>query len=146
MMSEDYGLLDAVRDVLSTNEVLQSAGVHQRVYLKPPLKPIYPCLFLEIDSVWQDPTASDNQAIARINFHVNLLSQSHMGATPAHIGQSITTCLDARSIRLSPVFLANFRKTGNVIDLPMMHSPRLFQQFYQAIVWRKNVASNEEAM
>ncbi len=146
MMSEDYGLLDAVREVLSGNETLQSAGVHQRVYLKQPLKLSYPCLCLEIDTVWQDQTASDNQAIARINFHVNLFSQSHMGTTPAHIGQAVTSCLDGRSIRLSPLFLANFRKTGNVIDLPMMHSPRLFQQFYQAIVWRKSVASNEEAM
>lgn len=145
-MSEDYGLLDAVCDVFAANEILQSDGIHQRVYFKPPLKPVYPCLFLEIDSVWQDATASDNQAIARINFHVNLLSQSHMGTTPAHIGQAVTTCLDARSIRLSPLFLANFRKTSNVIDLPVMHSPRLFQQFYQAIIWRKNVTGNEEAM
>lgn len=145
-MSEDYGLLDAVREVFSTNEMLQSSGVCQRVYLKPPLKPTYPCLFLEIDSVWQDSTASDNQAIARINFHVNLLSQSHMGTMPAQISQAITACLDARSIRLSPLFLANFRKTGNVIDLPMMCSPRLFQQFYQAIIWRRNVSMNEEAM
>lgn len=145
-MSEDYGLLDAVREVLSCNEMLQSAGVHQRVYLKQPLKLVYPCLCLEIDTVWQDLTASDNQAIARINFHVNLFSQSHMGMTPSHIGQAITSCLDGRSIRLSPAYLANFRKTGNVIDLPMMHSPRLFQQFYQAIVWRKNVCSNEEAI
>lgn len=145
-MSEDYGLLDAVREVLIASETLQLAGIHQRVYLQAPLKPTYPCLFLEIDSIWQDHTASDNQAIARMNFHVNLLSQSHMGTTPAHIGQAITTCLDARSIRLSPLYLANFRKTGNVIDLPMMHSPRLFRQFYQAIVWRKNVNCNEEAM
>lgn len=145
-MSEDYGLLAAVRVALSTNEILQSAGIHQRIYSNPPLKPTYPYLFLEIDNIWQDHTASDNQALARMNFHVNLLSQSHMGTTPAHIGQAITSCLDARSIRLSPLFLANFRKTGNVIDLPMMHSQRLFRQFYQAIIWRKNVNSNEEAM
>ena len=138
-MLEDYGLLDAVRDVLVSDEILRSTGVHQRVYLKPPLKPTYPYLLLEIDSIWQDLTASDNQAIARMNFHINLLSQSHMGTKSAHIGQAISTCLDARSIRLSPQHLANFRKTGNVIDLPMMRSPRLFQQFYQAIIWQKKL-------
>ena len=142
----DYGLLDAVRAVLSANEILQSAGIHQRVYLKQPSKVVYPYLVLEIDNIWQDHAASDNQAIARMNFHVNLLSQSHMGTTPAHIGQAIASCLDARSIRLSPSCLANFRKAGNVIDLPMMRSPRVFQQFYQAVIWCKHAGANEEAI
>jgi|GEM_PF-2571389 len=145
-MSEDYGLLDAVRAVLSNNEALQAVGIQQRIHLKKVVQPIYPCLFLGIDNVWQDLAASDNQAIARISFHVNLLSQSHMGTTSASIGQEIAACLDAKSIRLSPSHLANFRKTGNVIDLPMMRSPRLSQQFYQAVIWRKNITVNEEAI
>ena len=71
-MSEDYGLLGAVRDVLSNNEILKAAGMHQRIYFKIPTKPIYPYVVLRADNIWQDHSASDNQAVARINFHINL--------------------------------------------------------------------------
>ncbi len=145
-MSEDYGLLETIREVLMNDETIQSTGLSQRIYNDLPSKPVYPFICLEIDTIWHDHTASDNQAIARINFHINLFSHVHLGTTPAHIGHTISTCLDAHSIRLSPYYLANFRKTANIIDLPMMRSPRLFQQFYQAIIWKKIDKMSGEAI
>ena len=141
-LMSDYGLLEALREVLCLNDTLKNAGIHQRIYFKLPPKPTYPCLLLEIDSMWEDENAGSNQAVARIDFRVTLMTQAHMSNSSSIIRETVDNLIDAHSLRLSCEFLANFRKTGNVIDLPMVKSPRTFQQFYQAIVWKKEDRCN----
>lgn len=133
----DYGLLVSVREALEDNEKIKSLKMEKSIFYTLPPNPQFPLILLEIDEIWTDYSASTNEALARINFRINMMSQMPKIHESLEIASTVEQVMDGISMRLSPNYLANFRKTGNVIDMPMAKAPRTVQQFYQAIVWRR---------
>jgi hypothetical protein len=138
-MQVDYGLLVTVKEILSQDENLQSAGIAKSIYFEMPVRTKFPLILLDIDEIWEDNTALSHEAQARINFRVIVMSQMVTIKESLAISSCIEQAMNGISLRLSDTHLANLRKTGNVIDMPLIQNPRSVQQFYQAVVWQKSM-------
>lgn len=133
----DYGLLTTVKDVLTNDDMIQKAGLSKSIYFELPVRTKFPLLLLDIDEIWEDNHAGINEAQARINFRVTIMSQMATIRESLELASYVENVINGVSMRLSHTHLANVRKTGNVIDLPVIQNPRSVQQFYQAVVWQK---------
>lgn len=133
----DYGLLTTVKEVLSSDETISRIGLSQSIYFALPIKTKFPLLLLDIDEIWEDNYAGVNEAQARINFRVTVMSHMATIRESLELASYVEQAINGVSMRLSHTHLANLRKTGNVIDLPVIQNPRSVQQFYQAVVWQK---------
>lgn len=138
-MQVDYGLLVTVRDILTQDENIQQLGLAKSIYFELPIRTKFPLILLDIDEIWEDNSALSHEAQARINFRVTMMSQMTSIKESLNIGACVDQVMNGISLRLSDTHLANLRKTGNVIDLPLIQNPRSVQQFYQAVVWQKSM-------
>jgi len=133
----DYGLLTTVKEVLTNDDNIEKIGLSKSIYFTLPVKTKFPLILLDIDEIWEDNAANVNEAQARINFRITIMSHMATIKESLEIGSYIEQAVNGASMRLSQTHLANLRKTGNVIDLPLIQNPRSVQQFYQAVVWQK---------
>ena len=133
----DYGLLVTVKEVLANDENIQKAGLANSIYFELPVRTKFPLILLDIDEIWEDHHANPHEAQARINFRVTVMSQMTTIRESLDVASCVEQAMNGTSVRLSNTFLANLRKTGNVIDFPVIQNPRSVQQFYQAVVWQK---------
>ncbi|USO02712.1 MAG: hypothetical protein H6850_01855 [Alphaproteobacteria bacterium] len=133
----DYGLLTTIRDVLANDEGIEKAGLASSIHFTLPVKTKFPLILLDIDEIWEDSEAGFNEAQARINFRITIMSHMSTIRESLEIGSYVEKAINGTSMKLSNTHLANLRKTGNVIDLPLIQNPRSVQQFYQAVVWQK---------
>jgi len=133
----DYGLLTTIKEVLENDDTIAKMGLSKSVYFTLPVKTKFPLILLDVDEIWEDHTASLNEAQARINFRITIMSHMSTIKESLTIAGCIEQAINGTSMRLSNSHLANLRKTGDVIDLPLIQNPRSVQQFYQAVVWQK---------
>lgn len=129
----DHGLLKGLRVLLMQDQSLKEQ-VEDRVYLNLPPKPLYPCLLIEVQSIHN--TGVNTDLVCRIELSVKLLTLAPIGLEPLRTGHALNQLLDGNALILKNGGLANFRKTSEIIDLPLTHPPYAVQQFYQAVIWR----------
>lgn len=139
----DYGLLTTIKDILAGDEGIQQFGLAKSIYFELPSRTKFPLILLDIDEIWEDFSAMPHEAQARINFRITVMSLMSSVQEALSISHTIDQAINGVAMRLSDFHFANLRKTGNVIDLPILQNPRSVQQFYQAVVWKKEWVINE---
>ena len=137
MANVDYGLLTTIKEVLTSDDMIRKVGLEKSIFFALPVKTKFPLVLLDIDEIWEDNYANINEAQARINFRITIMSHMATIRESLELASHVENAINGVSMRLSHTHLANLRKTGNVIDLPVIQNPRSVQQFYQAVIWQK---------
>lgn len=130
----DYGVLSAIRKLISTDDQIIQHGMDEKVHLAIPPKSDFPLILLELEEIWTSLKLGMDSGHARLKLKASILSNHPTGRESISLADNIRHAMDGKTLDVEQNMRATIRLSNSVIDLPVKNGPRMVQQFYEVLV------------
>lgn len=128
----DFGVLSAMRDLLSKEESLQQSGVSENIHFAIPPKTDLPLILLELEEIWTSRCLS--QANAKLKLKASIFCQTPSGSKSTQIASAIHQFIDGKILALKNGKKGIIRIAESIIGRAAANKPRDVQQYYEILV------------
>ena len=130
----DFGVLNAVRHLLVSEESVKTAGVSENIHLAVPPAVNLPLILLELEEVWTSMFLSQSSANTRLKLKASIFSKAPSGRESLDLSARVRQVMDGKVLSLDNGKKGVMRLAGNVIDIPAANKPRNVQQYYDVLI------------
>ncbi len=130
----DFGVLNAMRQLLADDEGAQEKGYAGHIHLAVPPKAKFPMIVLELEEVWTSMKLGSETANTRLKLKASIMSKTQTGKESLKIADKMREMMDGKIISLLEGKRGIIRLSSSVIDMPNMDRPRTVQQYYEVLI------------
>lgn len=130
----DFGVLNAMRQLLADDENVQEKGFAEHIHLAVPPAAKFPMIILELEEVWTSMRLGAETANTRLKLKASIMSKTPTGRESLHIAEQIREMVDGKTLSLIEGKRGVIRLSSCVIDMPNMDRPRTVQQYYEVLI------------
>ncbi len=130
----DFGVLNAIRELLSNEENLQKAGVSENIHFAIPPKIDLPFVLLELEEIWTSKSLTQQSPSARLKLKASIFCQTFTGSKSAQIANSIHQFIDGKVLDLKNGKEGVIRMSESIVGKAVANKPRDVQQYYEVLI------------
>lgn len=130
----DYGVLSAIRSVISCDEDMISHGLGDKVYLAYPPESDPPVVLVELEEIWTSLKLGTDCGHARLKIKASVFTGSPMNKEGIKAADTIRNVIDGKTIIVNEGMRATIRLSNSVIEMPKKAGTRLVEQYYEVLV------------
>ena len=130
----DYGVLSAVRKLISSDDSIIAHGMNDKVHFAIPQETNYPLVLLELEEIWTSLKLGEDCGHARLKLRTSVMNHASTNRENINIADNIRKAVDGKTIKVDEAMRATIKLSGSVIDLPTKTGPKTVQQFYEVLV------------
>lgn len=132
----DFGVLTAIRDILTTHNTIPSEEHSDNIHISYPAKTaIMPMVVLELEEVWTSLALGQNSPSAKLKLKAQTLSDKMTSKESLTISEKVRALIDGKTISLEDGKSVTLKLENSIIDIPTeIHKTRNVKQFFEAIV------------
>ena len=130
----DYGVLSAVRKLISLDDGIKEHGMAEKVHLAVPPKSEFPVVLLELEEIWTSLKLGKDSGHARLKLRTSVLNDAATNRENIHIADYIRQAVDGKTITVDEDMRATIKLSGSIIDFPVKNGPKTVHQFYEVLV------------
>ena len=130
----DFGVLNAMRQLLADDEGVQEKGYADHIHLAVPPQVKFPMIVLELEEVWTSMKLGSETANTRLKLRASIMSKTPTGRESLRIAEQIREMMDGKILPLLEGKKGIVRLSSSVIDIPNMDRPRTVQQYYEVLI------------
>lgn len=130
----DYGVLSAIRNLISSDDNIIEYGLDEKVHLAIPPKSELPLVLLELEEIWTSLKLGMDCGHARLKLKASIMSNHPTGRESITLADNIRQVMDGKTVEVEQNMRATIRLSNSVIDLPVKNGPRMVQQYYEVLV------------
>ncbi len=130
----DFGVLKTLKDLISTNSLVQDYGYDAVVHTASSSTETLPVIVLELEEVWTSMRLGPDTASARLKLKASIVGKSSSSREPITVADTLKSVIDGTTIDLQEGKMGVVKLANSVIDLPNSNRPRMVQQFYEVLI------------
>ncbi|RZI46572.1 tail completion protein gp17 [Candidatus Finniella inopinata] len=130
----DFGVLNAVRQLLAMQEDVRVAGASENIHMAVPPSMGLPLIVLELEEVWTSMALGKNSANTRLKVKASIFSRSPSGRESMDLSASVRQAMDGTVLSLKNGKKGMLRLAENVVERPAANRPRNVQQYYDVLI------------
>lgn len=130
----DYGVLSALRQLISSAEDIIQCGMADKVHLALPPGTNYPIVLLELEEIWTSLKLGEDCGHARLKLRTSVMNNGATNRENLGIADAIRQAVDGKTIKVDEDMRATIKLSSSIIDLPLKNGPKTVQQFYEVLV------------
>jgi hypothetical protein len=130
----DFGVLKTLKDLISTNNLVQGYGYDAVVHTASSSRETLPVIVLELEEVWTSMRLGADTASARLKLKASIVGKSSSSREPITVADTLKSVIDGATIDLQEGKMGVVKLANSVIDLPNSNRPRMVQQFYEVLI------------
>lgn len=130
----DYGVLAAIKKMISSDDGIQKFGLGEKVHLAVPPKSEPPMVLLELEEIWTSIKLGKDCGHARLKLKASIIGSSPTSRDSINVADNLRCVMDGKTIHVDDEMRATIRLSNSVIDLPLKTGSKTVQQYYEVLV------------
>jgi len=131
----DFGVLNAVRQLLKGCDNVQSFGAADNIHHAVPPSFELPMILIEIEEIWTAMKGvPGSSAAAKLRLKTSIMSKPPSGMDSVRLSSVVSNLMDGKTLRLVDGKVGVVKMFENIIEIPAANKPRSVKQYYEVLV------------